>query len=562
MLQEIVEYCQPLSDFGVDAVVETIAEVSAWYEGRCPHTGQWHRLPRTTLAEAIARQALRHIEAVGNLPLDGKMYGVLLAKMPTGEVAVLKAFSGLWWGRDGHPGWVPPIPGRDQVALQELQTLSALEQIKTEILHLRQLPSRDRYLQQQAELQAQRASLAAQHRQTKRDRQCQREHLAATLAGTALADALADLDRQSQQEGIARRRLKQAQDAALAPLKAEIDRADARLRLLKQRRKHLSRQLQDQMHRVYQLTNFAGESVALQQLSANGLPTGTGDCAAPKLLHFAARHGLVPLAIAEIWGGPPSRPGDRQPGQFYGPCADRCQPILGFLLSGLPTPVPIASPLAFSILYEDEALIAVEKPPGLLTVPGRTRDRQDSILSRLQAQYPNGDRLRAVHRLDQATSGIVLVARTLDSYRILSQQFAARQVHKRYEAIVVSGERDRLPTTGTIDLPLWGDPTQRPRQQVHWHRGKPSLTQYRLLSTTGTRHRVEFRPITGRTHQLRLHAAHPQGLNAPILGDALYGPPFPAASGWSDRLHLHAGELRFLHPLTQTPIHFTSPVPF
>ncbi|MBW4635426.1 MAG: RluA family pseudouridine synthase [Iphinoe sp. HA4291-MV1] len=211
--------------------------------------------------------------------------------------------------------------------------------------------------------------------------------------------------------------------------------------------------------------------------------------------------------------------------------------------------------LGFDILYEDKWLIVVNKPPGLLSVPGRYRDTQDSVLSRLRQLLPDGMMLKAVHRLDQETSGILLLARDLQTYRQLSRQFQQQQVHKVYEA-VLSGSVTT--NRGVIELPLWGDPQNRPYQQVDCQYGKPSVTHFQMIAGEGNYTRVEFTPLTGRTHQLRVHAADSRGLGVPILGDRLYG--CRAGASW---LHLHARELSFEHPQSagQT-LHLQAKTPF
>jgi tRNA pseudouridine32 synthase / 23S rRNA pseudouridine746 synthase len=327
------------------------------------------------------------------------------------------------------------------------------------------------------------------------------------------------------------------------------------MRELKQQRKALSKQLQAQMHAAYSLINFWGKSVSLQQLMPNGvMPTGTGDCCAPKLLNYAANHNLKPLAMAEFWWGAASTRGDRVPGEFYGACVERCQPLMGFLLSGLPQreSLSVAIDSLLPILYQDEWLIAVHKPAGLLSVPGRYLDRQDSVLSHLQHLLPEGERLTTVHRLDQDTSGILLLARDRQIHRQLSQQFQQRQIHKVYEAVLAG---TLTSDEGVIELPIWGDPQDRPRQKVDWQRGKPSTTQFQAIAKTGNYTRLVLVPITGRTHQLRVHAADPSGLGIPILGDRLYGCP-------ADRLYLHARELSFQHPQSGQTLYLQAPLPF
>lgn len=209
--------------------------------------------------------------------------------------------------------------------------------------------------------------------------------------------------------------------------------------------------------------------------------------------------------------------------------------------------------LRLSVLYQDEYLIVVDKPAGLLSVPGRRYALQDSVLSRLRYQLPKGSFLAAVHRLDQATSGVLAIALSPQSHKALSQQFAQRQVHKTYEAILSKPINN---ISGTISLPLWGDPETRPRQIVDTQKGKPSQTEFRMISN-GEQPRIQFVPQTGRTHQLRVHAAHPNGLNSPILGDCLYKGLKP-----EKRLHLHAASLEFQHPITRMPLRFSSAVPF
>ncbi|MEM8605192.1 MAG: RluA family pseudouridine synthase, partial [Cyanobacteria bacterium P01_H01_bin.121] len=243
------------------------------------------------------------------------------------------------------------------------------------------------------------------------------------------------------------------------------------------------------------------------------------------------------------------------------------QPIMGFLLVGataaLPQPVVPAADQGLAILYEDADLIVVDKPASLLSVPGRTRDRQDSVFSRLRCQYPNGEYLQTVHRLDQETSGVLLVARTPAAYQALSEQFRRHQVQKYYEAIVVG---ELTSTCGRIALPLWGQPQNRPQQSVNLQRGKASYTDYRVLDVTAGHTRLELHPLTGRTHQLRVHAADSLGLGAPILGDRLYGLPITTSLGSSEalstRLHLHATSLNILLPSSAQRLQFKSHPPF
>ncbi len=528
-----------------------------YYTGDCPHSGELLKLPRTPEVEQIARNLMVKLAQEEQFSDEGKMYGVLLVQTTAGEYYSIKAFSGLLNGEAMVAGWVPPIPGRDRVAISEAATLADLAAMKQELIALDRSPAREQYKLLTAEFAARLEKLSIEHRQRKAWRQAvraQHEFIPCSLASTA---ALDELTAQSRQDGRERRQLKQERDAVLQPLQELLNRADDRIRALKQQRKIRSRELQTQMHDAYRLMNFLGTSSSLRELMPAGIPTGTGDCCAPKLLHYAASQGLKAIAMAEFWwgdgdGGTGGRgdegTGRRIQGEFYGACVERCQPLMGFMLAGLSLQ---PSAVALPIIYEDEYLIAIDKPAGLLSVPGRTIDLQDSVLSRLRALYPE---IYAVHRLDRDTSGILLFARDKLTYRHLSQQFAARQTHKIYEAIL--GGKIEV-EKGSIDLPLWGDPVDRPRQQVDFNLGKPSLTQFQVVGQIDSYTRIEFTPVTGRSHQLRVHAADSHGLGVNILGDGLYG-----CEANAKRLYLHARELSFIHPCTLERISIQTQCPF
>lgn len=509
--------------------------ITYWYEGFCPRNGELLRLPRTQLVETIAGELMQHLASNDVYSREGKMYGVLLGENKSRQQQVIKAFSGLLNGNSTVEGWVPPIPRRDRLFIEESLTLAKLAAIKQELIALQDICTQQQYDLLAKEFEKKSHELTLLHNQRQRDRQQQRQMLD--------LEALEQLNEQSRLDGIERKLFKRARDAALKPLKAQIEIFLARKLELKQQRKALSRQLQAQLHDNLWLTNFAGESLPLTDLMSAGIPTGTGECCAPKLLHYAATIGLKPLAIAEFWWGSPSI--DKVQGQFYGACEERCQPLMGFLLSGLPQqPVVVNSP-PLTILYEDEWLIAVNKPPKLLSVPGRYSRGNDSVAGLLG--------LATVHRLDYETSGILLLARDRATHRHLSIQFQQRKVRKVYEAIltgVINSE------SGTINLPLWGDPTNRPYQKVDFVHGKPSLTQYKLLTTANGRSRLEFLPLTGRSHQLRVHSVDKQGLGLPILGDLLYG------CTEAKRLHLHAKGLYFEHPQSKEMICLQTETPF
>ena len=616
----------PLSDFIDNDRAVSNSSPNYYYEGRCPQSGEALRLPRTSLAEAIAKSLMQHLAQHDCYSHEGKMYGILLVELPDREQRVLKAFSGLLNGRSVVEGWVPQIPGRDRVALEEARTLAELEAIKQELITLKQLPLTEQYETLSREFEQQLQQMSDRHRDGKHQRHRKRQILCETLTGEALTLALEQLDEESRRHGIERRQLKRQQNAVLQPIEQQIEAADARIRELKQQRKALSRQLQVQMQVAYNLTNFFGQSLSLQELMPGGsMPTGTGDCCAPKLLHYAATQGLKPLAMAEFWWGTSSL--DKVQGEFYGACTQRCQPLMGFLLSGLsqrqireareqeygyptrpeyrngkgtalpcPYPLPQTSENRYKlpirvhpkvaqivlrrdkgdkgdkegstekekyicknemlppILYKDEWLIAINKPAGLLSVPGRYSDTFDSVLSRLRHLLPDGMALKTVHRLDGETSGILLLARDCKTHRQLSLQFQERHVRKVYEAVLAGAVKMEQ---GAIALPLWSNPHNRPYQQVDAEQGLPSLTHFQVIAKEEDWTRVEFIPLTGRTHQLRVHSADARGLGVPILGDRLYG-----CRAVASRLHLHARELRFQHPQSGQTLHLQAETPF
>ena len=304
-------------------------------------------------------------------------------------------------------------------------------------------------------------------------------------------------------------------------------------------------------------------------------PGGTGECCAPKLLHYANSHNMVPLALAEFWYGKSPKGEIRHHGMTYDPCQAKCQPILPFLLGNRlqevigsrPAPPPVTH---LTVLYEDPWLVAVDKPAGLLSVPGKRDSHcaEKILCSQLSSLLPLGEvgrgLLKMVHRLDMDTSGILLAAKTPEVYKAMQRQFALHEnVKKEYIAVLsakskVGGQNPLLFTfhsslpKGTIVLPLSPDFYNRPMQIVDYDGGKEAITYYEFLSPNV----VKLCPQTGRTHQLRVHCAHPDGLGMPILGDPLYG------SEPADRMYLHATKLTFEHPVTKETVTIESPVPF
>ena len=327
--------------------------------------------------------------------------------------------------------------------------------------------------------------------------------------------------------------------------------------------KTLSQELQLWLFHQYQLLNAYGESKDLVDIWQSYYtreklrrkyplpPGGTGDCCAPKLLQYAYQQRLKPICMAEFWWGKSTKEELRQHGNFYPACRGKCKPILTWMLQGLEVdvnPETLGFPhLEIETVYEDDYLLVINKPAGLLSTPGRVE--QYSVETVMQQRYPGS---LIAHRLDMWTSGLLIVAKSIEVYRLLQEQFVKHEIRKRYIALLEPTESQQFSQqSGTIKLPLRPDPMNRPRQIVDHEHGKRAITDYEFLSND----RVALYPQTGRTHQLRIHCAHPEGLHRPIKGDELYGTK-------GDRLYLHAEQIWFHHPVTDKPMHLELPPDF
>jgi tRNA pseudouridine32 synthase/23S rRNA pseudouridine746 synthase len=370
---------------------------------------------------------------------------------------------------------------------------------------------------------------------------------------------LEQLIRQSQFEKAELKRLKDHWKAKIEAMENEAKPWQELIASLQDERKSRSAALQQWIFRQFRMHNALGEIKDLCDIfvsTPQGIPpAGSGECAAPKLLQHAYLHGLQPLAMAEFWWGDSPKGEIRKHGYFYPSCKHKCEPILNFMMKGLDVePNPLLTSRIetdqLETVYEDEYLLVVNKPSGMLSVPGKTD--QVSVASIMAEKYPDATGPLVVHRLDMDTSGLLLIAKTKEIHAELQEQFETRQIKKRYIALL-SGKPE-APTSGFIRLPLIPDYDNRPLQTVDYEQGKPAVTRYELLSDQPPV-RIAFYPETGRTHQLRVHAAHKDGLNNPILGDPLYGQP-------AERLHLHAERLEFRHPVTNKILRITADCPF
>lgn len=474
----------------------------------------------------------------------GKMFGVLVVRTETGRIGYLAAFSGILAGRNIHPYFVPPV-----YDLQQPQGFFKKEEANITALNERinTLENDTHYLnirQKISDINQKAGQILADAKdnlkKAKADRDVRRKN---PLTETEQADLL----KESQFRKAEFRRLKQYWEKQIDAIQSETDRFTLQIETLKEERKNRSAALQQKLFEQFQLLNARGEIRNLCDIFKETVhktpPAGAGECAAPKLLQYAYLNRLHPIAMAEFWWGNSPKTELRRHGYYYPACKGKCEPILKHMLQGLDVEdnlLPENTPDRYEleILYEDQWLLIVNKPAGMLSVPGKSS--QASVCQLLQKHHPALTGLTTVHRLDMATSGLLLIAKTKDIHYHLQRQFKNRTIKKSYVAIL-DGNIDS--DEGIIELPLCLDPWDRPRQIVSPEHGKPSVTRYRVVEHNANRTRIVFYPLTGRTHQLRVHAAHPLGLNTPILGDTLYGRE-------AERLYLHAESLEFRHPVS------------
>lgn len=501
----------------------------------------------------------------------GKMFGVLLVQNPQGEVGYLSAFSGKLAEQNHWPRFVPPV--FDMLSKDNFFHAENLQinQINEQLLALENHPDIPRLSSELNAEQAQAQAKLAAHRQVmidgRQSRKAQRHQLAVQWAANPTDETLgenaaieAKLSQESINEKNQLRDIKRYWDERIHAISQALTLLTDKRDALRQQRKQLSAALQQKLFEQYRFLNIQGAEKSLNGIF-NGTveltpPAGSGECAAPKLLHYAFKHGLKPLAIAEFWWGAPPKSEIRQHKQFYPACLRKCQPILGHMLDGLvvddnPLLTNPAEGKTLSILYQDDAMAIVNKPAEFLSVPGK--EIEDSVYSRMRQTFPNATGPLIVHRLDMSTSGLMVIALTKDAHKQLQKQFIQRTVTKRYVALLAG-----IPTTmadqqaaGQISLPLRGDLDDRPRQLVCHEFGKAAQTYWELshIDEMARTARVYLFPKTGRTHQLRVHCAHSEGLNTPIVGDDLYGTR-------ANRLHLHADLLMLQHPVTREQMRF------
>lgn len=485
----------------------------------------------------------------------GKMFGVLVVQDTEGKLGYLSAFSGKLAGSNDHQKFVPPV---FDMLSENSFFLKEVEVINTINARIDQLTADEEYLRLGQEIEKLSATsaeeIAAFRKEMKgnKERRGQlREQLRNSMDEHEYAIAEADLVKQSLFDKHRLKMLIASHSQDLEQKKAVLAVLEEDIESLKQERKERSAALQQQLFDQYVFLNKEGKRKSLQdifRLTPFGKPpSAAGECAIPKLLQFAFANGYKPVAMGEFWWGAAPKSEIRKHKHFYPACTGKCKPILEHMLEGMPvednpllhTPEVVGS---LDIVYEDDCFVVVNKPFGLRSVPGV--NVHDSVYSRLKQLL--GIEPFIVHRLDMDTSGLLVVAKTQEAHRHIQGQFLKRTVNKRYAALL-SGLIEQ--PEGEIRLPLRADLFNRPRQLVCFTSGKKSITRWRVVKRYESTTRVDFWPLTGRTHQLRMHAAHELGLNAPIVGDDLYGTS-------SERMYLHAAYIDFIHPQTRERVSF------
>ncbi|MDO6737275.1 RluA family pseudouridine synthase [Wenyingzhuangia sp. 2_MG-2023] len=485
----------------------------------------------------------------------GKMFGVLVVKNSKGQLGYLSAFSGKLAGTNQHSFFVPPVYDmlqKDSHFLTEEKILNQinkdLDTLENNLVYLNTLERLNKFKKQsQQEIE----TLRLQIIDDRKIRKQQRIKAKTTLNETDYLTLIDNLAKQSVTSKLALKKLTQTWEQQLIQIQKELHVFESQIEILKQQRKEKSNTLQHYLFQQYQFLNQYGTKRDLLHIFKHTPfdipPAGAGECAAPKLLQYAFEHSLTPICMAEFWWGDSPKSEIRKHGQYYPACQGKCKPILGHMLEGIemdknPLLENPAIGKELEYVYNDEYLAVVNKPAEFLSVPGKTIS--DSVYLRVKLKFPNATGPLIVHRLDMSTSGLMLIAKTKDIHEYLQSQFIKRQISKRYVALL-----DGIPQKdeGFIDLPLRLDIDDRPRQLVCFEHGKSARTKWENIEQKNGKTKVYFFPVTGRTHQLRVHASHQLGLNTPIVGDDLYGIK-------ENRLHLHAESITFRHPISKKDV--------
>ncbi|MDR6733260.1 RluA family pseudouridine synthase [Sphingobacterium sp. 2149] len=518
---------------------------------------------------AMAAQELQHYiekqnEWTHNFGLDstgeglpiGKMFGVLVVKNQDEELGYLAAVSGKLAGSNKNQHFVPPIFDMledNSFFLNEEVHLNALNRKIENLETSAELENAKRNLdllksEWGESLDALKLKLKAQ----KKNRKETRTLLKSSLSDADYALLMEDMQRQSLKDKQQLQRFQYEMHIAMKQESDHLQELLSTITSLKEERKIRSGNLQKQLFEQYNFRNAKGQYKnvvdVFQDFDNTTPPAGSGECAAPKLLQYAYENKMTPVALAEFWWGCSPASEIRRHKNYYPACRKKCEPILGYMLEGLvvdPNPMQQETTLAIELpqIYEDEDIIIINKPAEFLSVPGIYV--KDSVYNRVLQRYPEAGPI-IIHRLDMSTSGLLIVAKNKASHKFIQDQFIQHTIKKTYIALL-DGIIEA--NSGLIDLPLRVDLEDRPRQMVCYTYGKPAQTKWEKMAVENNQTRVRFYPLTGRTHQLRMHAVHPKGLNTPIVGDDLYGRK-------ANRLHLHAASITFIHPSSKQEMTF------
>lgn len=493
----------------------------------------------------------------------GKMFGVLVVQNAEGVLGFLAAFSGKLADENYHKGFVPTVyntlekTGFYKNGEAELNTMTGQIEV------LEQAPdfieAQNHLLNVKITFTEEIKQLKAEIKSAKLIRNQQREEAKLTMTGGAYKLFVENLNQQSIGYQIRLKHVKAAGQKRIKEAETRLTTLIQTVQNLKNKRAKLSASLQQLIHQQYMFLNAEGTAKDLIAIFKDATspvpPAGSGECAAPKLFQYAYENNLKPICMAEFWWGASPKSEVRKHKQFYPSCRSKCEPILGHMMQGLnveknPIEKSIHYKKDLEIIFEDAYLLLINKPHEFLSVPGKTTN--ESVLTKMKQYLPHATGPLLVHRLDMSTSGLLLVAKSERIHKQLQKQFIGRTIKKRYVALLEGG----LETTqGVISLPLRVDLDNRPQQLVCYEHGKLATTKYKIIGIENGKTRIYFYPITGRTHQLRVHAAHSQGLQTPIVGDDLYGIK-------ANRLHLHAESITFVHPITREVTNVSCEVPF
>lgn len=493
----------------------------------------------------------------------GKMFGVLVVEDLQGRLAYLAACSGKLAGTNQHNYFVPPIfdmLDNESFFLKEEETINRLN---GKIKVLEQNPElkilENQLITIKEEYAVALAAMRQLHKRNKNERKNIREVQKNILSLEEYQLIEEDLIKQSYRDQHEYDVLKKESKLVIGEVENTLNALLLDIEQHKELRKQKSSDLQNRLFNQYQFLNAKGQKRSVLSIFDEAIkmqpPAGAGECAAPKLLQYAYQNNLKPICMAEFWWGASPNSEVRKHNYYYPACRGKCEPILGHMLQGLdvdsnPMMDNPAKDKELEIIFEDNDIIVVNKPAEFLSVPGI--NVQDSVQNRILESHSDITGPVIIHRLDMSTSGILVLAKNKEAHQYIQEQFINHTVVKRYTALL-DGVIEKK--SGIIDLPLRVDLEDRPRQMVCYTHGKPARTKYEVVEVKDGRTRIYYYPLSGRTHQLRVHSAHNKGLNTPIVGDDLYGKR-------ADRLYLHAAYISFIHPTTKIKIEFEVPAPF